>query len=340
MKTIRVEPYREETAGEWDDLVDRSVNGTIFHRRRFLAYHPPGRFEDHSLWLMEGGRPAAVFPAAAVVRDGRRVLRSHPGASYGGLVVPAPPGAARAIDLVKAVVDHARAAGFDAIEFRMAPKIYRRRACDELDYAWWHAGFRIESVELSTFFDCRRIDPRDGESILSTFSPSCRRSTRKASAAGLATRFCTREAEFRTYWEILASNLEKHGATPTHSLEEILDLRERFPGEIRLLGVFRGGEMLAGIVPFVAGARVVHVFYFASRPETQALRPLNLGVLRLIRFAAEEGTDFVNFGISTEDGGRRANLGLFRFKEGFGGSGIVRTFWRMDLAAAAREAYR
>ena len=37
------------SSDEWDDFVDSSDNGTIFHKRTFLSYHPKDRFEDASL---------------------------------------------------------------------------------------------------------------------------------------------------------------------------------------------------------------------------------------------------------------------------------------------------
>ena len=34
---------------EWDSFIDSADNGTMFHKRLFLSYHPKERFEDASL---------------------------------------------------------------------------------------------------------------------------------------------------------------------------------------------------------------------------------------------------------------------------------------------------
>jgi hypothetical protein len=66
---------------EWDDFVAASDNGTIFHTRRFLSYHPQGRFPDASAVVRKNGKIFAVLPAAVVERDGKMILSSHSGAS-------------------------------------------------------------------------------------------------------------------------------------------------------------------------------------------------------------------------------------------------------------------
>ena len=77
--------YRPDDAAAWDDLVARSVNGTILHTRRFLAYHG-SRFRDRSLVVTKSnGKLAGVLPAAEDPVD-QSVVTSHPGLTYGGLV--------------------------------------------------------------------------------------------------------------------------------------------------------------------------------------------------------------------------------------------------------------
>lgn len=61
----------------WDAFVERSNEGTIFHRLDFLAYHGD-RFLDsvHHLVVRKSSEWFAVVPLAILVEDGRRVARS------------------------------------------------------------------------------------------------------------------------------------------------------------------------------------------------------------------------------------------------------------------------
>ncbi|CAG1772121.1 hypothetical protein BAC2_02182 [uncultured bacterium] len=328
---INVKPYEESDAPLWDEFIGRSINGTIFHRRKFLSYHPPRRFADSSLMFYTRNTLMGVFPAAIILDNGKKVLKSHPGSSFGSLVVDRPPGILDANQMVQELMKYASLQGCERIEFRMAPKIYNIYPADELDFAFRLNGFNMRDVELATCVPLEKFASQAEEDIIRTFDESCRRSTRKALSAGVEVRLTQDEADIKAFWDVLAENLKKHGAKPTHTKEELLDLKRRFPDDVELVGVFDGGRLIAGIVAFVVNRNAAHVFYFGSLYAHQEKRGLNLAVLRLIQFGLNRKLKYVNFGISTEKGGKFVNWGLFRFKESFGGHGAVRAYWVKEL---------
>ena len=64
------------------------INGTFLQTRRFLSYHPDGRFIDHSLLFYDTkGHLAAVCPACEIVEDGKKVFYSHKGSTFGGILI-------------------------------------------------------------------------------------------------------------------------------------------------------------------------------------------------------------------------------------------------------------
>jgi len=54
------------TSEEWDEFINNSDNGTIFHKRKFFSYHPAGRFSDNSLVITKSNKIIALFPAALI----------------------------------------------------------------------------------------------------------------------------------------------------------------------------------------------------------------------------------------------------------------------------------
>ena len=48
--------YKPVDESEWVHFVTHSNNGTIFHLRSFLKYHPQDRFNDHSLIIKKKGK--------------------------------------------------------------------------------------------------------------------------------------------------------------------------------------------------------------------------------------------------------------------------------------------
>lgn len=86
---LEIKKYITEQLDLWEKIVKNANNGTLFHTRKFLSYHPPGRFIDHSLIIYKKDKPYILFPAAEREINGKRFLVSHPGTSYGSFVVPA-----------------------------------------------------------------------------------------------------------------------------------------------------------------------------------------------------------------------------------------------------------
>ena len=57
--------FQEEDAAVWDDFLLQTVNGTFLQSRRFLSYHPAGRFVDCSLMIYDKKHHlVAVWPGA------------------------------------------------------------------------------------------------------------------------------------------------------------------------------------------------------------------------------------------------------------------------------------
>ncbi len=124
----------------------------------------------------------------------------------------------------------------------------------------------------------------------------------------------------------------RHNARPTHSATELALLAGRFPGNIRLFVVRQGNEMLGGVVIYET-TRVAHTQYIAASEEGRRLGALDLIFQHLIheRYADR---DHFDFGISSEDRGRRLNAGLIKNKESYGARATVFDWYAFDPAVA------
>ena len=83
-------------------------------------------------------------------------------------------------------------------------------------------------------------------------------------------------------------------------------------------GVYLGNILVAGSLIYRFGEKVWHTQYLASDEAYLNLYPMDFLIANLIFTAVEAGMEIFTFGICTEDQGRVLNLGLSRFKEGFG----------------------
>ncbi|UCH64266.1 MAG: GNAT family N-acetyltransferase [Fidelibacterota bacterium] len=314
--TITVSPYEPSFQEEWDRYVRQASNGTLFHLRRFLGYHPQDRFQDHSLTFTGAKGLLALFPAAEQEVQGERHLVSHPGASYGGLVVPIGLSFQNSCELVESLLDYARRWGFQGITLTLPPTIYNRRLSNYLDFALLQQGFSYRRREVSSIL---YLEPSPEEN-LTKFTDASRRAVRKAQQSGIVVSL---SHDYSTFYDILLHNLKRrHNVQPTHTLEELLRLADLFPDEIHLLAAYRGDRMIAGITIFDAGPDVTLAFYISHDEVFQQYRAVNLLFYEMICRAIEKGFRYLDFGIFTVQ--MEPNFGLARFKESFGSSGMFR----------------
>ena len=80
--------------------------------------------------------------------------------------------------------------------------------------------------------------------------------------------------------------------------------------------------MIAGVLNFNIKDDVVLAFYISHKEKFQELRPLNLLFYSIFEWCIKEKIKVYDFGIFTVSG--EPNMGLGRFKENFGASGIFR----------------
>lgn len=128
--------------------------------------------------------------------------------------------------------------------------------------------------------------------------------------------------DYEAFWKILRENLaSKYGASPVHSLEEIIALAATFPKNIKLyLATASSGEPLGGTVLFIT-PEVVHTQYISATPEGKKMGAIDVLFDRLIN-ETDFNSRYFDFGTSNEDGGRVLNESLICQKEGFGARAI------------------
>ena len=323
---LEVKKYNKKDLNLWDTFVDTSKNGTIFNKQKFLSYHPKGRFDDCSLIFTHKDKVVGLFPAAVVKKGTSKILKSHPGSSYGGLIVDEKATLSLTLEMLSLLEEYACDIGVSSIEMRLNETIFHILPSQELDFALNYNGFSVENIELSSAVQLCFTDFTD---LRKLYRSDTARSITKARKEGLTVSF---DADLEEYYTLLCNNLEhKHRTTPTHSLEELLKLKSLFPEDIFLAGAFVNDELAAGTVVFKCNKVACHTFYIAQNYDFQKFRPLNLVFDALIVDLVEQGYRYLNFGISTEAGGTAINTGLFRFKEGFGARGVVRKYYKKEL---------
>lgn len=307
--------YGSDRREEWDEFVRISRNGTFLFLRGYMDYHAD-RFRDFSLMAYHGGQLHALLPAHC---EGE-CFCSHRGLTYGGVVTDGKMTAALMLELFAAVIAFVRRhAGAAKWIYSPVPYIYTRYPSEEDLYALYRFGARLSGRKIST------VIPSAGAWGFSTLR---RRKVKHAQREALRV---VQDEDYAAFWAVLEQNLmERHGAHPVHSLEEICLLHARFPRQILLYRVVGASEAtVAGCVLYVT-ERVVHVQYIGSTSEGRACGAVDLLFHHLIHETCSS-VPYFDMGTSVEEGGQVLNEGLIFQKEGFGGRAVVYDTYELDL---------
>ena len=305
MNIIKYTPSHQNI---WDEFVKNSKNGNIFHTRKFLNYHKE-RFIDHSIVIYKKNKLIALFGAI----EFEDKIVSHRGSTYGGLIVRKENKSNDTLMIWEEIIKYYN----KIIEFRKCEYIFDKYPSKEVEFIAKKLGFKEVAEELSTCLDLEYIKLSE------------RRKRAITKCKNLKIVFD--DLEYETYYKILSKNLEKFNSTPTHTLEEMKTLKELFPNEYKLVTIYLDNKMIAGVWLVLATPFTAHTFYIAQDYEYSENQPLSCIVKEMIEYLQEKNYRYLNFGISTEDGGKVINKGLFEFKESFGGFGVSRFYFRREV---------
>ncbi len=225
---MQVRLYRKDDSEKWDEFVNGSNNGTIFHLQRFLDYHKPGKFDFHHLIFEKESNFFAVLPGQ--LKDG--IFKSPMGASFGGFVSN-DISYDRITEIVDAFLDHARENDFREIYLTHPLLVYYKTFTQNFDYALLHRGFDHHVHLYSSVVDLKQTYDMDH------YDKKARNAIRKAMKSGLKVEI---DNDYDTFYPILVENKKKFNLAPTHTLDELKRIEELLPGKLKLFLVKKDGR--------------------------------------------------------------------------------------------------
>lgn len=315
--------YENAMSSQWDQFVlSQSLNGTFLHTRKFLSYHG-NRFVDRSYVIVgENKKIIAVFPAAESLTDSS-VIMSHPGITYGGLVVGDRCRGETCVNVLEKLMEHYVAGGYRKLVYKVTPNIYHTKLFQDDLYALFRVGANRWRCDLSATIDLENRGK---------LTKGRKYEINKASKQTFEI-FEGRELIDEIH-KMLEGNLKrKHDAKPVHSCEELEVIANRFPDRVKFKVVKDALGVLAGIVLF-CDTNVVHTQYIASEARAHEFGALDFLIENAINDAAKKGFKYFDFGTNNEHDGLFLNENLYRYKRSFGSGSMVHEFYEIGLEGA------
>ncbi|GAA4959417.1 hypothetical protein GCM10023315_03810 [Algibacter aquimarinus] len=278
-----------------------------------MEYHQH-RFEDYSLLIYNKNKLVALLPAN--VKDD--ILYTHQGLSYGGFLLSENISFSSVLESFQSALKFLSDNKINKLVIKQLPKIYLSVPSDELDYFLFILKANLFRRDVSMAIDLEKKIK---------YSKLRKREINKAKREKLR---LEEGEEFSLFWnEILAPNLkEKYGVLPLHTIDEISNLKLKFPDNIRQFNVFDGDKILAGCTVFETEG-VAHLQYISTNKLVKK-GALDYLIHHLIT-KIYTGKKYLDFGISNENQGKQINSGLLKWKQSFGASPIVHDFYEVDV---------
>ena len=321
--------YNETMEEKWDTFVEhKSMNGTFLQTRKFINYHPEARFKDCSVCIFKGNELVAVVLACEIEDNNKKIFFAHKGTTFGGITISKSIYTASAIDqMMQGLLQFIKENGYEKIYVKMVPELYQRENTNLLDYFLYKYDFSCVN-ELNYYL---KLEKYVGD-IASQFSASKRRDYKYSLRNNLEFRLLEQKNEISDYYNVLLMNLKKLNLRPVHTLEDLYDLKyNRFSEKIEFWGVYYENRIIAGSMLFYFSNDIVHTQYLSSDESYLKMFPMDFLIYNLIDMAITKNKKIFTFGICTENQGKYLNLGLSRFKEGFGTEFCINRSYEKDL---------
>jgi len=318
MSDLKIIKYTSEKANEWDNFCKVAFNSTFIHTRLFLN-HQNNKFKDLSVLIYKANKIIGLLPAAESL-DNKNLVVSHPGLTYGGIIHNGKINGEVMIQLFeKFIIPYYFQLGYHKLVYKAVPYIYNINPCADDLYAFFRLSAHRLSCNLSSAIDLH---------YNFSFSKRRQRAYKK-----LKDKVVLSKESFylKDLYEVIKTNLKKkYDASPVHSINELEELINRFPHNIRLYTGFVDDNLHGGLIVFIS-SNVWHLQYISSTDIGLKYSILDFIIRETVNDAKNNGVRFFDFGTSNEDFGKALNTGLYKFKTEFGGGGVVYETYEVDL---------
>lgn len=291
---LHIGTYDGGRANQWDAFVRKEPSASFFHLSGWMrVMERTFGYRVCALYSERDGEITGVLPLFLTENwITGSCLISTPFAVYGGI-------AASDLESFTLLLEHAKRM---AVEENVQYLELRNREGET------QTQFHPSSRHVT--FTCELYP--DPEVNLKRLPRDTRYMIRKAVKLGLTGRHGIEQ--LGEFYDLFAINLRKHG-TPAFPKELLTNLIEEFREEIDLLMVYSEGKAVSGVLTFLFGDTVLP-YYSGATPEAARLAANNFLYWELMRWAAERGYRYFDFGRS------KTGTGAYQFK----------TQWSMKIA--------
>ncbi|MBT4489593.1 MAG: GNAT family N-acetyltransferase [Rhodospirillaceae bacterium] len=267
------------------------------------------------------GKACGLFPIASH-RDAPEIAISHPGATFGGLLLRANGSLSGTEEAFEAGFEALRMDGVEQLHYT-PPPVFLSSQPNQIDiHLMTRYGAAVDAASISSVAEIRHpLRPTKGRKA----------GISRGARSGLTTTIGRTAKDYERFHELLVETLQsRHKAKPIHDLNQMNDLRERLgPNAFLILVTDEAKQLAAGCWVFQLTPFAWHTQYIASTDAGRACSAVEYMIDQTLDRAREAGAHYFSLGTSAADNNQGIDRNLFAFKSHFGFGSII--LWRFLL---------
>ena len=323
---LTIEKYNTKNKNCWNTFLHKSFNGTIFSHRNFLNYHINRQFNDHSLMIYQNQQLIAIIPAAIITKNNKTILYSHPGASYGGIILKNNLNFQTINNIIQSIEQYCINQSFNSLFLINSPNIYHTYNDNSLEYLLEWNGYKSNEIYISHTVNFNSLDNID------TIVAKRKRRYLKNDDSLKNIDF-NQTNNINLFYQILIENKKRFKIQPTHTLDEISKLIQLFPNHIQLFVSSKNSQIIGGSLLFHTNNRASLVFYNAVLEEYRTSQLSMYQLYQCMQIVKNHNINILDFGVShipESENPLSPKFSLIQFKEQLGAKGVIRKAYQKD----------
>jgi lipid II:glycine glycyltransferase (peptidoglycan interpeptide bridge formation enzyme) len=298
----------------------------MFYDYKFLAYNDV--FEKninwHHLIFSKNNRITALLTGNERFTDEGKTFVSTDGVSFGGFLWKDKVKIFDYIESVSEFKNYLKNNGFNRCVIRNSPSLYLKNPNEEYEYALLLEGFNVSRYSITNIVDLNLFE---FEKLKNPKKRSIQKSEKNIKVE-LIEEDVDKDS-LSEFYHILFENRKLKDVRPTHTLEELVFLKNNLPDRIKLFRTMIGDEITGICTLFLVKDDVVLNFYLAADEEHKKDRVSDYLLYKTIEWSKQN--KFRLYDIGTSNVGNTLLQGLFDFKKKFMADGYLRKTYSINL---------
>lgn len=311
-------------SNDWREFL--SLNYNMFYDNKFLEYNDvflKGNVWHHLIFKDKNKTLAILNGNERIDKDGK-VYVSCDGVSFGGFIWNEKIRIADMMDIIRMFKNYLVHNDFNKCVIRNSPNLYQSNANEEYEYSLLAEGFNVNKYAITNIIDLNQFE-------FEKLKNSKKRSIQKSALnieVELIENLIT-ERSLKEFYNILLNNRELKNVVPTHSLSELVYLKNNLPERIKLFSAKIDNKIVGICTLFLVKKDVVLNFYLAADEEHKKDRVSDYLLYSSIEWSKKQ--NFRLYDIGTSCVGNTLLQGLFDFKKKFMADGFLRKSYSINL---------